>query len=84
MAYVGMGDNPLSNLLAPVTSALASEASKVADPLVAKIQPVLREELERQVPTFAIYAGAVFGFMVLAGIWTGILTTKERAKARRR
>jgi type VI protein secretion system component VasF len=70
--------SPLSALLSPFTGMLTSEASKIADPIVAKIQPMIREELDRQVPTFSIYAGLAMGALVLMGIWTGILTTKKR------
>lgn len=84
MPYLGddpvatQDNSPLSALLSPLTSSLASQASKIADPLVAKIQPMIREELTNQVPTFAIYAGLSLGALVLIGIYTGILTTKER------
>ncbi len=40
------------------------------------MQPMIREELERQVPTFAIYAGLAAGGLVLVGIITGLLTRK--------
>jgi hypothetical protein len=83
MPYVnGLGEEQtatqkaLQSVLAPVTGALASQAHVVADPLVAKIQPMLRTELERQVPKFAIYAGLSAGFLVLIGVVTGLLTRK--------
>jgi hypothetical protein len=85
MSYLGyMGDdapaadsNPLS-FLSPVTGLLTSQVSSISDPLVAKMQPMIRAELDRQIPTFSIYAGLAMGALVLMGIWTGILTTKQR------
>lgn len=82
MAFVGLGQteqpSAISALLSPVTGILTEQAQKIADPLVAKIQPMIREELERQVPTFGIYAGLAMGALVVIGILTGVLTTKQR------
>lgn len=82
MAFVGLGadEQPsiIASLLSPVTGILTEQAQKIADPLVAKIQPMIREELSRQVPTFAIYAGVAMGALVVMGILTGVLTTKQR------
>lgn len=81
----GLGQDPLTSavqtLLKPVTGALTQEAMAQIDPMMAKMQPVIREELTRQVPTFAIYSGIAMGALVLIGIYTGILTSKERRKA---
>jgi hypothetical protein len=72
----------IQSLLAPVTGLLTSEAQKVADPIVQKIQPMIREELERQVPTFGLYAGLGAGILIFVGVLTGLLTSKERKKAK--
>ncbi len=80
---VGIGDDPApapsdGGLLSPITGLLASQSKVIADPIVQKLQPMIREELTNQVPTFAIYAGLAMGALVLMGIYTGILTTKQR------
>jgi len=72
----------VSSLLSPFTGVLAEGVQKISDPLIEKMQPMIREELTRQVPTFAIYAGITMGALVLLGIYTGILTTRRRAGAR--
>lgn len=89
----GMGQEPAANesvwsklagkVAAPLTGTLTKEAQKIADPLIAKIQPMIREELTRQVPTFGLWAGIGAGALILAGVVTGIITSKERSKARR-
>jgi hypothetical protein len=68
----------LQTVLKPVTGALTQEAFQQIDPLMEKMRPFLRDELTRQVPTFAIYSGIAMGVLVLIGIYTGILTQKER------
>lgn len=81
---VGIGDDPApapasdGGIFAPITGLLASQSKVIADPIVAKLQPMIREELTNQVPTFAVYAGLAMGALVLMGIYTGILTTKQR------
>lgn len=74
--------DPLAALLSPFTGALKGAAAQAADPIVQKLQPMIREELDRQVPTFSIYAGLAMGALVLLGVFTGLLTTKERRAKR--
>ncbi len=62
----------VSNLLAPLASALGPTLSKITQPAVEKatasLQPVLKAELEDKVPTFAIISGAILGLFLLGGI----------------
>lgn len=62
----------VSNLLAPLASVLGPTLSKITQPAVEKatasLQPVLRQELEDKVPTFAIISGAILGLFLLGGI----------------
>ena len=83
LGYHGLGQthpakeqSAIQALLSPVTGALTAEAAKVADPIVEKMRPMIREELERQVPTFAIYSGVTAGALLFIGIVTGLLTRK--------
>lgn len=81
---VGVGDDPApapaadGGIFSPITGLLASQSKVIADPIVAKLQPMIHDELVAQVPTFSIYAGLAMGALVLMGIYTGILTTKQR------
>lgn len=80
--------DPLSKLFAavsaPLGGALAKEAAKAADPIVQKLQPMIRTELDRQIPSLALWGGIGVGVLILIGVVTGIVTAKERVKARRR
>ena len=62
----------VTNLLAPLASALGPTLSKITQPAVEKatasLQPVLKQELQENVPTFAIIAGAILGLFLLGGI----------------
>jgi hypothetical protein len=62
----------VGNLLAPLASVLGPTLSKITQPAVEKatasLQPVLRQELEDKVPTFAIISGAILGLFLLGGI----------------
>jgi hypothetical protein len=61
----------VSSLLAPLASALGPTLSKITQPAVEKatatLQPVLKQELAEQAPTFAIIAGAIAGLFLLGG-----------------
>ena len=88
MPYVGMGqaDDPLAVLaktvLEPVAGPLKEKAVELGGTIANAVQPVVREELEAQVPKFALIAGISFGAMLVLGVSLGLLTTKERKKSR--
>lgn len=62
----------VTNLLSPLASVLGPTLSKITQPAVEKatasLQPVLKQELQENVPTFAIIAGAILGLFLLGGI----------------
>ena len=92
MAYLGcnpqtMGDdapadsgNIFSKLLSPFMPQLNTA---ITDPLVAKMQPVVKQTLLDVAPTWGLWIGLGLGSMFLIGVSTGLLTTKQRMKASR-
>lgn len=65
-------NDAVTNLLSPLATVLGPTLSKITQPAVEKatasLQPVLKQELEDKVPTFAIISGAILGLFLLGGI----------------
>jgi len=76
----------LDELLDPVTGYLKEEGEAIAKPIADEVskavEKVVREELDKQIPKFALISGSIFGATLLFGIALGLLTTKQRWKLR--
>ena len=74
----------LGKILDPVTGVIKEESLEIVKPLAQEVasavQPVVEDELKKQVPKFALISGAVFGATLLIGVALGLLTTKQRWK----
>ncbi len=71
----------ISSLLAPI---MPKVNAAITDPLVAKIKPAVKETLLEVAPTWGLWIGLGLGSLFILGVSTGLLTTKERRKARGR
>lgn len=72
--------NIFTKLLSPLMPSLNQA---ITDPLVAKMQPVIKQTLLEIAPTWGLWIGIGMGSLFLIGVTSGLLTTKERQKARR-
>lgn len=68
----------LSLLAKKASPALTEQASALGTVVAAKVQPMVRDELNRQIPKIAIIAGLTFGVFFIVGVTSGLITTKKR------
>lgn len=87
MGYLGEDETPqapsgniFTQLLSPLMPSLNQA---ITDPLVAKMQPVMKQTLLEIAPTWGLWIGLGLGTMFMIGVSTGLLTTKERRKIKR-
>jgi len=64
----GLGQNPL---LDAAISTLTPYAQQLGTVAATKIQPVIRQEIESNLPRFAAITGLVSGALVIAGLIMG-------------
>ena len=90
MAYLGahLGDDatstdPSSNVAGALFSNLLTSGSVSGslDPLVQKYTPTVEQILKDVAPTWGLWIGIGFGTLFLAGVASGLLTTKKRGSA---
>lgn len=81
--YLGQGDavtEATGQVLKRLVPALKGPAAEVGGEIATAVQPMIKAELEAQVPKLALIGGLAFGGVLLLGVALGLLTTKERAR----